>query len=770
MGASSWMSRIRRRGAVLMLAAALAAGAGGLITPLTPASAAPDALRIDVLSNRADLISGSDALVAIALPEGVDPSQVRVRLGNRDVTDAFAPRPNGQFAGLVTGLPIGESTLRATGGGASDDVVITNHPNGGPVFSGPHVQPWQCQDGARDAKCNQSPEYTFRYKSTNPAERDLKPYDPDNPPSDVAMTTTDQGVEVPFIVRQEIGYQDRDQYKILQLFQPGEDWQPWAPQEQWNHKVLVPHGGNCGTDHAAGEAPLADYSGTFNDVPGYTDSYVTALGRGFAVMSTALNNLGHNCNLLTQAESLVMAKERLVEQYGTIRYTIGTGCSGGSIVQNTVANAYPGVYQGLVTTCSYPDAMSTLAQFLDYHLLRRYFEDPTSWAPGVVWSPTQFGQVEGHISHLNAVVSDELFTKRLSDPTYPCEGVPDTEPGDEGTRYDPDTNPGGVRCFILDYMINALGPRDPEVWTPREQRIGRGFAGIPAGNEGVQYGLEALRRGEITAAQFVDLNAKVGTLTIDGKPTPGRYPGDRPALDNAYRSGLINAANNLDGVAIINHGGPDPGAAHDYGHAFWTKSRLEREQGHTRNMVMWFGEAPLIGNPDWATEAMLAMDEWLSEVEADTSASSLPDKIVANRPDDLQDRCSNLDGLEDIEVPGVGTVCERPEVQTRYSTPRGVAGGPVTNDVNACELKPLRRLDYYPISFTDAQWQRLTETFPNGVCDYSEPGVGQGDTRTWQTYQDTEGDVVYGGTSLGARPAGSGVGTMSASFLPLLDQ
>ena len=38
----------------------------------------------------------------------------------------------------------------------------------------------------------------------------------------------------------------------------------------------------------------------------------------------------------------MMAKERLVEQYGDVRYTIGTGCSGGSIAQHTVANAYPG--------------------------------------------------------------------------------------------------------------------------------------------------------------------------------------------------------------------------------------------------------------------------------------------------------------------------------------------------------------------------------------------------------------------------------------------
>jgi len=137
-------------------------------------------------------------------------------------------------------------------------------------------------------------------------------------------------------------------------------WAPWAPQRGWNHKLLITHGASCGIDHQSGSAP-----GVVND---------PALSRGFAVMSTALDNAGHNCSLATEAESLVMAKEHLVEAYGTIRYTIGTGCSGGSLVQQQVANAYPGVYQGILPQCSFPDAWSTGQQLAGYHLTRRYFE------------------------------------------------------------------------------------------------------------------------------------------------------------------------------------------------------------------------------------------------------------------------------------------------------------------------------------------------------------------------------------------------------------
>ena len=140
-------------------------------------------------------------------------------------------------------------------------------------------------------------------------------------------------------------------------------------------------------------------------------------------MSTALNNAGHNCNLVTQAESMVMAKERLVEQYGEIRYTIGTGCSGGSLTQQQVANAYPGIYQGILPACSFPDAWSTGQQLVDYHLVRLYVENPTKWGTGVVWTPDEIAAVEGHPNHVNSVVFDTVYWTSLGVPDDGCPGV-----------------------------------------------------------------------------------------------------------------------------------------------------------------------------------------------------------------------------------------------------------------------------------------------------------------------------------------------------------
>ena len=158
------------------------------------------------------------------------------------------------------------------------------------------------------------------------------------------------------------------------------------------------------------------------------------------------------------------------------------------------------------------------------------------------------------------------------------------------------------------------------------------------------------------------------------------------------------------------------------------------------------------------------MDRWLAAVEADNGAGTLAQKIIRDRPSDVNDRCSQVPGIELVSLPGVGTICELPEVQTRYGTPRTVAGEGVETDKNKCTLKPLRRLDYYPIGFTDAQWQRLQQAFPSGVCDWSAPGVDQVDTIPWRSYQDESGSVVYGGRSLGAAPLGSGRGWTSDAF------
>lgn len=729
-------------------------------------------LVIRVLSNRADLISDGNVRVSVMPAKNVKIPRIKVFLGKRNVTSKFAVRPNGRFETVLSGLRLGRNVITAKTRAYVTRVVVTNHPRGGPIFSGPQLRHYQCQATARDAQCNEPPTYRLLYRSTNPLRPGLQPYDAQNPPDDLATTTTDRGVTVPFIVRREDGFQDRDRYTILTLWQPGKPWTPWAPQRQFNHKILMTHGGGCGAAYSPGEPPLADYSGTLpEETPLITPSYVTALGKGFGVISTALDNTGHNCNVAMQAESLMMAKERFVERYGLIRYTIGTGCSGGSIAQHTVANAYPGIYQGLVTTCSYPDVLTAGAQFADYHLLRLYFEDPSTWAPGVVWLPTQMADVEGHISHVNAVVADEGLFKEALNPESACDGTRAPMPGNAATRYDSETNPGGVRCSVLDIMVNAIGPRPQSVWTSQEKAAGHGFGGVPFANTGVMYGLKSLKAGRITTAQFIDLNVKIGGLSVDSEHTAERIPGDPASVARAYRTGLVNLANNMDQVAMINFGGPDPGIAHDYAHAFWMEERLQRDQGHTDNRVMWFGVTPLIGDPGWANEALSEMDRWLHSVERDSRRVPLAAKIVADKPDDLTDRCSNVPGIGEVPGKDDQVDCVLPEpLQLRLSTPREMAGDQVFNDRMSCQLKPLQRstFDFLLLPLSEAQWTTLKGVFPRGVCDYTLPSQGKQHAQTWLTYADDRGRVVYGGRNLPDVPPHSGDGWASPAFRELI--
>ena len=724
------------------------------IAPAWSVVAAPpgSAPVIHVLSNRADLISGGDALLQVDLPRGV--SKARLTVNGRDVSRAFAVRPNGKYEGLLTGLRLGANTVVARAAGKTSRVTITNHPNGGPVFSGPQIQPWTCQATAKDKQCNEPATYAFQYMSST--DGSLKAYDPKSPPSDVASTTTDQGVTVPFIIRTETGYQDRDQYQIAVLYDPKKPWSPWAPQRQWNHKLGIEHGSGCGNHYMEEATPsVTDFGGSY------------AIGRGFAVLSTTLDNAGGNCNVVTQAESLMMAKEHLIEQYGPLRYTIGIGCSGGSLTQQQVANAYPGIYQGIIPQCSFPDAWTTATQINDAHLLRAYEENPTKWQPGVAWTPADIAAVEGHPNHANTVEFDELFWTSLFSPSsnqYTTHGVPGGCYSVNGPQYDTASKPDGTRCTFADFMINVFGPRPKSVWTPNERKIGHGFAGLPIDNVGVQYGLDALKEGRISPAQFVDLNTKIGGIDIDANPTSKRLAADPTALQNSYRSGAVNSANNLAQTAIISLSGADYGSFHDAFRTWALRARLLRDQGQLGNHVIWYDGRTQYDH-NFVTDAFLAMDKWLAAVERDHTAAPLASKIVRDRPKDLHDRCT-MDGYDDNNLPGAGQLCGSPVFSTLYSSPRSVAGESIANDTQKCALKPLQRQDYYPIQFDDAQWATLRSVFPTGVCDWSKPGPSQIGATPWLNYQDPRGGVVYGGRALPPAPAHSGDGWTSPAFAP----
>lgn len=689
-----------------------------------------DKLEIKVLSNRPDLISGGDALVEIVLPAGADASKLGAAVDGRDVSDQFALRPNGRVMALLSGLADGPNVLSAKLGEQSGSLTLINHPNGGPVFAGEQIQPWPCMEGAVDAQCNRPVRYEFYYQSSSPAPAvpcaqegvpagcgAFKPYDPQNPPSDVAMTTTDQGRTVPYIVRVEIGTQDRGQYRIAALFDPAKDWKPWAPQDGWNGKTVNVGGLGCGTLHGEAAAPTEAL-------------YADALALGYIGWSTALSFNQQNCNLVVHAESLMMAKERIVEQYGPIRYTLARGGSGGSIKQQQAANSYPGIFDGIIPEASFPDSWSTMQEVDDCSLLIHYFTHPEKWTPGVVWDETLMAAVSGHlsISVCHTWVTQSNFNQLMNPASNASCGVADQQ------RYDAQARPEGERCSLQDYMVSILGRRPPEQWGVVEQKLGRGFANKPWDNVGVQYGLAALKKGVISAAQFVDLNAGIGSHDIDYQLQPERAAADPAALAVAYRGGLINEGTNMR-LPVIDGRGYDLVDIHHTYRSFAMRDRLDRAHGHHDNQQIWLGPSPAAsGALQWYGLLFVAMDEWLAALEADASELSYDAKVVKNLPASAAERCTEAIGQT---LPN--ELC--PLLYPSDASPRIVAGAPFGDDIVKCQLKPLLPSEYYPVTFTDAQWARLRQAFPGGICNYELPGVEQQPTVPWMDYSAGPGGV-----------------------------
>ena len=363
------------------------------------------------------------------------------------MTSAFAVRSNGRFEGLVTGLSLGPNVLTARAPGAKDGrVTVTNHPNGGPVFSGPQVQPWVCQSTAVDAQCNQPPSYEYRYKTTGGAFAD---YDPDSPPSDVASTTTDQGKTVPYIVRVETGYQDRDQYKIAVLYDPTKPWTAWDPQ-----------------DAVEPQAPDQSRRELRHRAPG-------GLGAGRRERRRALARLRGDVHRAQQR------RPQLQHRHPGRVDGDGEGAAGRAVRRDPLHDrhrllgrlAHPAAGGERVPRHlpGHPAGVQLPGRVVDRPAARRLPPRPPvrrepepSGGRASPGTPASIAAVEGHPNHVNSIVFDTVYWTSLGVPDDGCPGVPA-----EQTPTTPQTNPGGVRCTLADYMINVFGPAAVERVEPR---------------------------------------------------------------------------------------------------------------------------------------------------------------------------------------------------------------------------------------------------------------------------------------------------------------
>ncbi|TFZ06872.1 hypothetical protein EZ313_09705 [Ramlibacter henchirensis] len=779
-------------------------------------------LEIRTVNNRADLISDGDALVELILPDRAALASLKVSLGGKDVTSAFAPRDDGRVLGFLTGLANGANLLEAqVGGGKKAQLAITNSPRSGPVLSGEQVKPFYCAQptpqpvngntpatpasglsGTPDANCSIATEYKLYYRTSAPCSNSgstampdpvwapqshnstsipaqptqaatacFKPYDPSAPkPADMAKATTDAGVEVDYIVRVERGTMNRGIYDIAVLFDPAQPWNALAPQRGWNGKLYFSFGASTGQPRRQ-VRPATTWV-----------SLDEQIRRGYLVAMNSMTDSARNSNRVLMAETTMMMKEHVADSYGPIRYTVARGCSGGSINSNMNASIMPGLLDGVITDCTYPDSETTSMEVGDCVLLVEAYQNARMLN---AWTTLGLNQeqvnarkaaINGHVDqtachawfnlfgsngkaglYFQRVVGATAATaadhitgviRQSPTPTNNCE-LPNT------AVYDP-ANPATAnlpRCNAWSWAENIWG-KVPGTNQARDTRD----------NVGVQYGLKALRDGVISAEEFVTLNEVIGGIDRDSTARAQRSTADPEALEIAYRSGIVMSGAQLAKTAIIDLRGWDesllpantpPGffgatGIHHIWYSFAIRDRLAAESASrdAGNQAMWRFSRPTFPAPSaLGIEALNVMDQWLTTLVTDTSAATLEQKVRDARPAAAADLCYlSTDPTQSVKVKDQAQCDADPYLKPSLS-PRQVAGGPRAENILKCQLKPLSASDYGSAVFTPAQWARLAAVFPGGVCDWSKPGVGQQVAVTPLTFK-----AGPGGAPLGAAP------------------
>ncbi len=747
-------------------------------------------LEIVTLSNRADLISGGDALVEVRVPKNVSLNQVTLELNGRKVTGTFKTNTAARtLRTVVTGLVHGDNEIVAEvrGRGHSEQrarLRITNHPIGGPVLLGSQTQPWICatptpvaESGntpasnasglttfAIDVQCNIATEYKLFYRTTTagcssalpdpspptapPTNNCFKPYTVGTTPPDLATTMTTHGLTVPYIVRVERGTVNRGIYDIAVLFDPAKPWTALSPQPQWNGKVVYTFGASTGQPRLQfrTEQNWADHS---------------ALSRGFMVVDNSLTDSLYNSNRVLNAETLMMMKEQIVDTYGEIKYTLGNGCSGGSIQQNTAASIYPGLLDGIQPSCDYPDSITTGLEVIDCVLLVNTYAGPewTALMTGLTQAQINAKKtaINGHLDQLGCHSWNNAFGFNNKPGNY----VPTLVLNSAGAMapsgaprnncrlpaalvYDPVTNPNGTRCGDNDLSAAVWGT------TGNANAPGSLRARQTGDNVGIQYGLGALLSGAITTEEFVTLNEKIGGVDADSNRKAARSAADLPALDIAYRAGIVASGKNLGKLPIIDSRGYDEQGIHYIWRSFAERARIDaaNDGGHG-NQVMWrYGTGLLPATAAQVTavtlESLLTMDTWLTTLLTSAPKATLnsvrtQQQVIAAKPATAFDLCYLTGDVNFATKVTDMAVCDADPRLQKHSSPRQVAGGPLAENILKCRLKPLNSADYAPVVFSSAQLTRLHATFPDGVCDWDRRGVGQRSAASPLTFADGPG-------------------------------
>ncbi|MEO6988238.1 MAG: DUF6351 family protein [Aquihabitans sp.] len=704
--------------------------AGGPSSTIAPNSGAgdepvQDVIRIEVLSSQPDRISGPEARIRVVPASNGSLQDLKVTLDDHDVTGQFVASDGG-LEGVVGGLVEGTNTLIASGGGESVTQRLRSWPLTGPMISGPQIPLLACSTeehglGGGDKQCSAATRVTWSYLSADDQVHDLA--DPTGPlPADVATASVAGKSHVPLVIRHEVGVVNRSIYEIATIDpSPGGDDSDQS-DAAWNQRLLYRFGDGCGATHGQGSS----------SAPALSPTYLKA---GYAVATASFTTGAVQCNDVVSAETVMMVKERFIEVFGVPEVTVGEGRGFGGAQVLLLTQNYPGLVDAAAVSDAFPDIVTTLNGAADCGLLDDFY----ATAGGTRFTDEQRVAVNGHAS----AATCENWVAGYGSLVDPSTGCDPKIPAEE--IYAADTNPGGVRCTVEDLNIAQFG-RDEDS-PSRALRL--------LDNVGLQYGLKALNAGDISFDQFIDLNAHIGGYDDDGIVQAARHEADDVAVQTAYESGRVSAGTGDQKkvpIIAVDHYDDDEGAIGSHHHLLAQRYRLTfgDHPDVAPGFQIWTRSDLSSRDADDARfDAVTNVDQWASDL-ADSMGVNRRDALIEHRPTTAIDRCTDpksptgpSNGPTTDSVPGTTTVpstdlsddlsgsdvyeplagaCE--EAYPASGDPRIAAGSPETGSVLKCTLKPIDPTDY-EVRITDDDYERLLETFPSGVCDWSSAGVGQ---------------------------------------------
>lgn len=596
--------------------------------------------------------------------------------------------------------------------------------------------------------CSVNTRVLYYYRSSETGK--FTPYDAGA--ADVEMLDIN-GQRVPFVVRLEIGTINRHIYIIALLRGPNDT--PEAPDTSlWNQKLLYQLRGGVGIGRRQGRID-----------PDYIPSRrANELAKGYAIAHSTANQTSTSYDIQLAEDTLARVKRQFVARYGEPRYTIGLGKSGGAIQQYLIGQNRPGLLDAGIAMYSYPDTVTQITRVMDCELLEYYFDvvdaENEKWQ---TWSQRTWIEGFNARDDLSNPFEQLRALQKLRLGQWPSWSRGHTECSKSWRNLTPHiANPRYT--YFESLFAPDVAKRTPfTYWDNQKSIYGTdedGYGQRTYDNVGVQYGLAALQKGQISITEFLHLNDNIGgwlppaemqrerfwnsggaqssladvslwshqnmTSTRSSERPAPRNSADLSAINAAYRSGNVFLGKIDMPILDFRHYLEPRLDMHHSLQSFAIRLRMQRQQGHANNQLIWFADLPF----EPFDEALAMMEQWLENLRADATLS-----VVDARPVDATDRCYAGDGELIAEGNGVwnGDWNGQPagactKAYPPYKNPRLIAGDDYAGDIMKCHLQSvadaINNGVYAPIDVS-AHREELERIFPDGVCDYSLGDAGR---------------------------------------------